>query len=414
MQRRLFLAAAAGLAAVTQIPFVQAKGKENGAPTRTCSSSGVPSSTKSRFAPPISGKVPGTLLSREEIEVSITGARAWKVRYISKDVNGVLHEVSGLVIAPKAAGSNRKLLTWCHGTTGLGDAACPSAQPGPVRDLITYFDAPSTQQIDYGVPGLQAWINDGYVVCASDYQGQGTPGQHQYEVNRTQARDAVYLARVARQMELGAGSKLGCAGWSQGGGAAIAVAELDAADYGDLNLVGSVTMSPVSTAALFDSPSGPSAMGSDPTKPPEIHVAMMLAGLQVANPDILNLSDFFTPLGVEIIETAWNIQPVHHLGDTIDRLCLLKGPVMQAKPANLDSWKEAVAAASAATRKSTAPVLLCMDNGVFNPLVWQQALANKIKTLGGSIQVKHYPNDDHFSLPNSCAPEARTWLNGLF
>jgi len=56
------------------------------------------------------------------------------------------------------------LLTWCHGTTGLGDAGCPSAQPDPVRDLISYFDAPSTQQIDYGVPGLQGWINDGYVV----------------------------------------------------------------------------------------------------------------------------------------------------------------------------------------------------------------------------------------------------------
>lgn len=80
-------------------------------------------------------------------------------------------------------------------------------------DLITDFDAPSTQQIDYGVPGLQAFINDGYVVCATDYQGLGTPGQHQYVVNRTQARDAVYLARVARQMDVGAGTKHGCIGW---------------------------------------------------------------------------------------------------------------------------------------------------------------------------------------------------------
>jgi len=333
MQRRAFLAAAGGLAAATQIPFAKAKG--NGATSAVCNPPVVPSSTKSRFAPLISGKTPGTLLSREDIAVSISGARAWRVRYISKDVNGVLHEVSGLVIAPTAPGKNRKLLTWCHGTTGLGDAACPSAQPDPVRDLITYFDATSTQQIDYGVPGLQGWINDGYVICATDYQGQGTPGQHQYEVNRTQARDAIYLAHVARQMGVGAGPKLGCAGWSQGGGAAAAVAELDAADYGELKLIGSVSMSPVTTADLFDSTGGPSALGSDPSKPPELHVAMMLAGLQIANPSTLKLSDFFTPLGVSIIETAWNIQPVHHIGDTIERLCLLKGPVMHAKPTNL-------------------------------------------------------------------------------
>jgi hypothetical protein len=37
------------------------------------------------------------------------------------------------------------------------------------------------------VPGLQRFVDDGYVVCATDYQGLGTPGQHQYMVNRTQA-----------------------------------------------------------------------------------------------------------------------------------------------------------------------------------------------------------------------------------
>jgi len=412
MQRRAFLAVASALTAVTQIPMAQAKNK--GVESVTCGKSAVPSSTKSRFAPLISGKTPGKLLSREEIAVSISGARGWKVRYISKDVNGVLHEVSGLVITPSTAGTNRKLLTWCHGTTGLGDAACPSAQPDPVRDLISYFDAPSTQQIDYGVPGLQGWINDGYVVCATDYQGLGTPGQHQYEVNRTQARDAVYLGRVARQMDVDAGTKLGCAGWSQGGGAAAAVSELDAADYGELTLVGSVVMSPVTTANLFDSTGGPSALGSDPSKPPEVHVAMMLAGLQIANPNTLKLSDFFTPLGVEIIETAWNIQPVHHIGDSIERLCLLKGPVMQAKPTNLAARKAAVAAASGATRKAIAPMLLCIDNGVLNPLAYQQGLATSVRTLGGDIETKSYPYDDHFSLPNSCAPDARKWLNGLF
>ena len=37
---------------------------------------------------------------------------------------------------------------------------------------------------------------------------------HQYMINITNARDAVYLARAARTLDVGAGTTLGCAGWS--------------------------------------------------------------------------------------------------------------------------------------------------------------------------------------------------------
>ena len=378
----------------------------------------TPSATKERFAPPFTGGKPGDLLSQKEIGTEIKGARAWKVRYISKDVNDVPTEVTGLVIAPEEKGKDRKVMTWCHGTTGLGDSAMPSAEPNPARNLITYFDADSTQQNDYGVPGLQGWIDDGYVVCATDYQGLGTPGQHQYVVNRTQARDAVYLVHAARKMEdVSAGARFGCTGWSQGGGASAAVAELDPEDYGDLKLVGTVCMSPGAAIVAYETPVGPTAAMGNHNMPPDSHLVMMLAGFQVANPDKLKLSDYFTPLGVEILETAWNIQPVHHLNDSFARLFRLKGPVMQEKPTNLDAWKEAITAGSAGTRKPVAPVLMCMDTfdgGTAVPVIWQTKYADLVKGLGGTIEIKEYPKDDHFSLPNSCAPDAREWLNGLF
>ena len=57
---------------------------------------------------------------------------------------------------------------------------------------------------------------------------------HQYIVNRTNARDAVNSAHAARSLDLGTSTTLGCAGWSQGGRAAAAVAELDPSDYRDL------------------------------------------------------------------------------------------------------------------------------------------------------------------------------------
>jgi len=378
----------------------------------------TPSSTKERFAPPFTGGKPGNLLSHKEIGTDIKGARAWKVRYVSKDVNDVVTEATGLIIAPEEKGKDRKVMTWCHGTTGIGDAACPSAQPNPARGFLTYFDTPSTQQIDCGVPGLQGWIDDGYVVCATDYQGLGSPGQHQYVVNRTQARDAVYLVHAAHKLdEVSAGTKFGGAGWSQGGGAAAALAELDTADYGDLKLVGTVPMSPGVASIAYGMPKGLTAALSDPSIAPDGHLLMVLASFQVANPDELKLSDYFTPLGIEIIETSWNIQAVHHFSDTVARLFRLKGAILQSKPTNLDRWQAAITAGSAATHKPVAPVLMCMDTfdgGTVVPVSWQEAYAEKVKELGGSIEVKEYPKDDHFSLPNSCAPDARAWLNGLF
>jgi len=85
--------------------------------------------------------IPGTLLHLETIPTNVSGARAWRVRYASSDVNGKPTESTGLVIAPIAEGTDRFVLTWAHGTTGLGDAACPSLQPDPARELTVYFSA---------------------------------------------------------------------------------------------------------------------------------------------------------------------------------------------------------------------------------------------------------------------------------
>jgi pimeloyl-ACP methyl ester carboxylesterase len=251
------------------------------------------------------------------------------------------------------------------------------------------------------------------VVCATDYQGLGTAGMHQYTVNRTNARDAVNIVHASRQLGAGAGTALGCIGWSQGGGAAAAVAELDADDYGDLNLIGSVPMSLGVSKIALQNPVGLTAALNDSSIPPDSHLVMILAAHQAANPSTLKLSDVFTPLGVEIIEKAWNSQPVHHLNDTLGRLFRLKGAVLKPQPANWDAWVAAINSGSAATRKPVAPVLVCIDTfdgGTMIPVSWQTAYVEAVRALGGTIESRDYPNDDHFSLPQSCVADARAWL----
>lgn len=152
---------------------------------------------------------------------------------------------------------------------------------------------------------------------------------------------------------------------------------------------------------------------SDPSVPPDSHLVMVLAGLQAANPATLNLSDVFTPLGIEIVEKTWNTQPVHHLNDTLARLFRFKGAIVKAKPADLEAWQAAIEAASAACRRPVAPVLVCIDSfggGTTVPVSWQTAYVDAITALGGDIEARDYPHDDHFSLPQSCVADARAWL----
>ena len=411
IERRKFIAGLGGVAVVAPLLAACAGGE---AKDEKAVASAAPTA-KPMIPEPPTGE-PGSLLSQERMETGIKGARAWRIRYISRDVNNVAQEASGLVIAPEGKGDNRPIFTWCHGTTGLGDAACPSAQPDPARELITYFQPEATQQIDYGVPGLQGFVDDGWVVCATDYQGLGTPGMHQYTVNRTNARDAVYIAHAARKLDAGAGTTLGCAGWSQGGGAAAAVAELDPEDYGDLKLIGTVPISPGVAKIALELPATITAGLSNPSVPPDSHLVMLLAGVYAANPAKLQLDQAFTPLGVEIIETAWNNQPVHHLNDTIARMFRLKGAVLNPQPPNFDAWKAAIVASSAANKKPVAPVLVCIDtfdNGTVVPVAWQTGYVDAVKKFGGNVETREYPKDDHFSLPVSCAGDARAWLNKL-
>ena len=356
----------------------------------------------------------GKLLSSSPIQTHLKGASAWKVRYLSKGMNEISHEVTGLVIAPSEKGTNRPMMTWCHGTTGLGDVACPSAQPDPARELTVYFSAGATQQIDYGVPGVQGFIDRGYVVCATDYQGLGTSEVHHYSVSKTNARDALFLAHAARELDVGAGGRLLAYGWSQGGAAAAALAELEDADFGNLDLRGSVILSPGVASVGLENPTGQMAAALvDPKRAPDSHLLMMLWGYAAAY-STFDPADVFTPLGLQLMEESWRVQPVHHLNDVISRIFRLKGPILRSPPRNFDTWKSAIFQSSAGLVKPRCPLLMCVDafdNGTVIPVAWQEDYAKLVKGLGATIETKKFPNDDHFSLPFSVREVVADWMD---
>ena len=357
------------------------------------------------------------LLHHEKIATSLKGAVAYKVRYASHDVQGKPTESTGLVIAPEAAGENRRVMSWAHGTTGIGDGGCPSNEPDPARELTLYFAPGSTTQNDYGVPGVQKFIDEGWVVTATDYQGMGSPGIHQYTVNRTNAIDVVMIVHAARELPVGAGDRFGVIGWSQGGGAAAATVELDAADYGDLTIVGTAAMSPGVPAIAVGLPGIGTALSSGAPLPPDGHLFMIIGGTAAAFPETLSLEDAFTDVGMRVWNEGWNTQPSHHMADCLARAGKHEGPVMKFDTSKLDAWLDAFKKGSAALRKPVAPVIVLRD-GQFDdgpcPTSWQLGYIEAIKALGGDITETVYPSCDHFALPSHSIDHAREWLAEKF
>lgn len=356
------------------------------------------------------------LISSEPVDTSINGAVAYRIRYNSHDVKGTPTESTGLVIAPAAAGDNRKVVSWAHGTTGIGNASSPSIVAHPAEELNIYFSAEAKAQVDYGVPGLQWFIDNDYVVVSTDYQGQGTEGVHHYSSNITNGIDAVTIVHAAREMPVGAGTKFGMIGWSQGGGSVAGASELDAAEFGELEMIGGVAMSPgVPRFALGTEGLG-SAMAAGGVIPPDGHLYMILAAMAVEFPELISMDDVLTPLGRDTFMATYDSQPGHHMADTIGRLAKHAGPIIEIQKDAIPKLAKALIASSGGARKPVCPILVQIDKQYSGPCPWpwQYGYIEALKGFGADVTATEYPEADHFALPGAAIAEAREFLDSKF
>ena len=130
---------------------------------------------------------------------------------------------------------------------------------------------------------------------------------------------------------------------------------------------------------------------------------MLLAGIQAANLETETAGSILT-VGVDIIEAAWNNQPVHH-PTTPSPGCSGSRVRCSTRSRRTDAWKAAIVASSAAQRKPIAPVLVCVDSfdgGTVIPVAWQTGYVDAVKGFGGAVEVRDYPHDDHFAAAELC------------
>ncbi|MCI5043120.1 MAG: lipase family protein [Aquisalinus sp.] len=121
-----------------------------------------------------------------------------------------INVVSGALYLPEGTPpeSGWPLLIWSHGTVGIGDICAPSYAGRSERDR-TY---------------LNPWLEAGYAIAASDYQGLGMPGTHPYMDARTMAYNNLDLIRAIQSSDFPVSKQVVIAGQSQGASGAIATA----------------------------------------------------------------------------------------------------------------------------------------------------------------------------------------------
>lgn len=377
----------------------------------------------------------GQVIKREQIKTSVKGAQAWRIAYISSDVNERPTISTALVVAPigKAPIGGRPIMAWSHGTTGTAQSCGPSQVVNPAVPLNEYFLVNGNSWTDYGLPSVDTFIKEGYVVVGTDYQGLGGGGRHQYVVSSTQGRDVINSVRaVASMQEVGAGHKVVVYGWSQGAGSTIAAASLpdyiaktDTASDG-IEFMGFVAMAPPDLAvtasgkvldqALADQMLEGLVSGFSNTIFDFAHFAMTMWGTQAAYTN-LKLTDIFVDDGAKVLDEVFSNKCMHVVSDTLNYAYANNyKTLLKEKPSNTLAWAQAFIRGGVAPVKPVAPVVIYWGTkDTTLPPIMGKLYQEQMCALGGNVDRVQLPGEQtHFSTPGAAEPFYLPWIRDRF
>ncbi len=183
----------------------------------------------------------GTLIWHDQVEPTPNAGRTDFVLYSSDAYPDTRRNivVSGTVSIPEGGPppGGFPVISWAHGTTGMGDSCAPSKG----GDQGSYGGAE---------PLIQSWLDLGYAVVATDYEGLGTPGIHPYLVGDSEGRGVLDIIRASRQLFPSLSDEVVIAGHSQGAHAALFAAALAPEWAGDFSHEGTVGYAPPANLGL--------------------------------------------------------------------------------------------------------------------------------------------------------------------
>ncbi|QBJ95084.1 lipase [Rhodococcus sp. ABRD24] len=246
--------------------------------------------TAAADGPPV-GSEPGRVESVEPLpaELGLPGtAQSYRLTYSTRDAAGRPSSSSGVVFVPagSAPAGGWPVISWAHGTVGLGDACAPSRNPRTPRDA-TY---------------LGHWLGQGYAIVATDYAGLGTPGVHPYLDGVAAAHSVVDMVRAGRAVVPELSPRWMVVGQSQGGHASLLTAHMATRYAPELDYRGAVTTgapSNLENVYPFGGPWIPD-LGLDGLT---VFTSYILAGMRATMPGI-DVNSYLTPLGRQTVDAA--------------------------------------------------------------------------------------------------------------
>ena len=377
----------------------------------------------------------GTVVAKEQVDTQVPNAEAWRIAYVTSDVRGQKTLASGLVVAPngEVPAGGRPIVAWAHGTTGTAQYCGPSQVLDPVQELNEYFLVGGTSWTDFGIPAINHWIEKGYAVVATDYQGLGGGGRHQYAVANSNAHDAINSVRAIGSLGLaGEGKRALIYGWSQGGGATIAAAGLkDYIDqtgtaYDGVSYVGFVAMAPddLQSAMPADATTDHGAPKFMQTFSDTFsdnvfnfaHFSMYTWGMTAAYPE-LKLTDLFTEDGAKALDEIYSKKCMHPGADTITfTFGSSYKSLLRPKADNAVAWAKAFADSSVKQVAPAAPVIIYFGTAdTVVPPVMGEIYQTQMCGMGGNVKrIQLEGAQTHFSTPPIAQPLYVPWVDDRF
>jgi hypothetical protein len=321
------------------------------------------------------------------------------ILHSSRSVTGKKVAVSGSVSIPKgkAPSGGWPVISYGHGTTGIADKCAPSRNTadGPANGYISYTDAI-----------MNSWLDAGYAVARSDYEGLGTPGVHPFLVGKSSGRGILDIVRAAHQMNPKISKRFVITGHSQGGHAALFAAGQASTWTPDLKLRGTVAYAPASQLAEqlpllsgFSEPSSLTALAS-----------MIVRGISSVYPEVdanALLSDTVLPFYPDTLtECLAQLSEPDSLAGIAPNLLVRDG-------ADTASLLERLAEQNPVV-KSSSPIVLAQglaDTTTF-PFLTANLNLDLKKVTGNQVSYLTYPGVDHGSILDAADTDIATIVEG--
>jgi pimeloyl-ACP methyl ester carboxylesterase len=336
----------------------------------------------------------------DPIKLIKADANVQRIMYRSTDTHDAPIAVTGTVLTPRAAWHGagvRPIVSYAVGTQGEGDDCAPS------KALAAGFE--------YEGPFIAGLLTRGYGVVVTDYEGLGTPGDHTY-VNRASEGHAVLDAIRAAQRLPEAGlpddGPVAIAGYSQGGGASAAAAELQPGYAPELKLKGAYAGAvPADLAEVAKNLDGHYAVG---------FLGFSLVSMNYAYPE-LNIPALLNARGRELFErvrTECTVEAIAAHAFTRSSTLTNDGRSLVAYLGE-EPYRSRVAEQKIGTLKPAAPVLIvhsALDDIV--PYAQDRDLGRTWCGKGVKVQFSTSLVPTHVLGAVRAYPEAFAWLEGRF